>query len=181
MKIKGTSLDGVLVLEPEFRYKDHRGEIICPFELDKLWPFIPGPTHLRPHSFPKQNFSHSRKGVLRGIHVSPERWKLAYVPLGCVKAVAVDCRAEEPTFGQWESVTLSEFDRNMLLVPPNFGLAHLVLSSEAVFFYHWSGDFDGDSQKTYRWDDPRFAIDWSAALEMFHIKSPILSGRDAGA
>ena len=167
MKIQKTPLDGVLLLEPEFRFKDDRGETVCVFEEAVLC----AATNLA-IAFPKHNFSISRKNVLRGIHVS-NLWKIAYCTVGFIQAVAVDCR-EGPTFGRWWDCNINEINRNMMLVPPMFGLAHLAVSDMVIFHYHWSGRFDGDEQKTYRWDDPKFGIPWMT-------KNPILSERDANA
>jgi dTDP-4-dehydrorhamnose 3,5-epimerase len=182
MKIEKTSLDGVFVLEPEFRLTDHRGDTVCAFEEPygkKLkWQDRQGNTIWFPDnnpfpSFLKHNFSVSRKNVLRGIHVS-DCWKLCYCPFGSLRIVAVDCREKKETFGRWQGFAVNDENRKMILVPPMFGLAHLVLSEQAVFYYHWSDSFDGEKQKSYRWNS--FDITW-----IYESPGPILSERDANA
>ena len=53
--------------------------------------------------FVQDNFSHSQKGVLRGLHYQYPRaqGKLVYVLSGTVLDVAVDIRRGSPTFGHW--------------------------------------------------------------------------------
>ena len=81
---------------------------------------------------------------------------------------------------------MNDMEREQILVPPMCGLAHLVLSKQATFFYKWSEGFDGDAQMTYRYDDPRFGIKWPVLHELNcttkenKIVEPILSERDRG-
>ena len=157
MKIEKTSLDGVVIVEPDFRFEDRRGEVVCALE-DEFG------------RWKKHNFAVSYKNVLRGIHVSPSRAKLAYCPFGSVYVVAVDCRPGLASFGKWLAVNMGGTGRKMIYVPPMFGLAHLVRSQVAVFYYHWSGAFDADEQISYRWDS--FGIEWPIS------EPPILSERD---
>ena len=158
MKIEKTSLDGVLVIEPEFRFKDHRGEIVCALE-DEFG------------RWKKHNFSVSYKNVLRGIHVS-NCYKLAYCPFGSIYLVAVDCREGSKYFGKWGAFEVNDDNRKMILIPPMFGLAHLVRSQVAVFYYHWSAEFDSDKQVSYHYKS--FGVSWPT-------ENPILSQRDRDA
>ena len=77
------------------------------------------------------------------------------------------------TFGKWEAFEIDNYNLKMILIPPGFGLAHLVRSQIAVFYYHWSHEFDGDKQGSYRWDS--FGIEWPIS------EPPILSERDRNA
>ena len=58
--------------------------------------------------FLQDNFSSSKKGVLRGMHFQsfPGQAKLVSVIHGKIFDVAVDIRKDSPTFGQWEGVFL---------------------------------------------------------------------------
>jgi dTDP-4-dehydrorhamnose 3,5-epimerase len=62
-----------------------------------------------------------------------------------------------------------------VLVPPNFGTSHIVLSDWALFQYKQSTYYDPTQTKlrqfTHKYDDSRFKIWWP-------IKEPILSQRD---
>lgn len=161
------------VVHPDFQHEDHRGRILS-YD-DKSVPI----------RFVKTNISPSRKNVLRGIHVS-DCYKLAYCPYGQIYVVVVDCREGE-TFGKWEAHIVWEKHPVQILVPPNFGLAHYVLSDWAVFEYRWSTPYDGKEQKTFAWNEPKFNIPWplehivDAQTGESRIVEPILSDRDKNA
>ena len=59
------------------------------------------------------------------------------------------------------------------LVAPSYGTAHHVISEQAIFWYKWSRRFADCEQFSYKWNDPRFNIDWGSI-------DPILSERDKG-
>jgi len=121
--------------------------------------------------FVEDDYSRSAKNVLRGIHCDSRTWKLITCPYGKIYLVIVNCDRRSHYFGKWESFTLSSSGRTQVLVPPQHGVAHLVLSEEAVFQYKQSEYYDPQRQASYRWNDPRFKIRWP-------IKYPILSPRD---
>ncbi|MEJ2670201.1 MAG: dTDP-4-dehydrorhamnose 3,5-epimerase, partial [Gammaproteobacteria bacterium] len=70
--------------------------------------------------FVQDNHSRSAQNILRGLHyqVAQPQGKLVRVVRGEVYDVAVDLRAQSPTYGQWVGLTLSEKTHNMLWVPP---------------------------------------------------------------
>ena len=114
----------------------------------------------------------SAKGVLRGLHGDDETWKLVSCVYGRLYLVVVDCREGEESFGRWEAFNITARNRRQVLVPPNFGNGHLVLSDQGIFHYKQSSYYPTD-QFSYRWDDPRFEIFWP-------VDKPILSQRDGG-
>ena len=64
-----------------------------------------------------------------------------------------------------------------MLVPPNHGVAHLVLSDKAIFHYKQSTYYNPGvlKQFTFRYDEPKFDVYWPAGIK------PILSKRDNSA
>ena len=87
MKVRETLLPGVLVLSPTI-YRDNRGEFAETFNLRRI-------TEAGlPSLWTQDNFSLSRKNVLRGIHyqVHQPQGKLVRVTHGSVLDVAVDLR-----------------------------------------------------------------------------------------
>jgi dTDP-4-dehydrorhamnose 3,5-epimerase len=85
--------------------------------------------------------------------------------------VIVNCNAKSKNFGKWQSFILSDDNRLQILVPPKYGVAHLVLSRKAIFHYKQSEYYEPKRQETYKWNDPKLKIKWP-------IKNPILSKRD---
>ena len=87
MKITATSLPGVLILTPAI-YRDSRGAFHETFNARQM-----AEAGL-PVEWPQDNFSVSKKNVLRGIHyqVIQPQGKLVRVTQGAVLDVAVDLR-----------------------------------------------------------------------------------------
>src|ERR1700691_372010 len=102
MKIDKTALPGVLVLTPTI-YRDDRGAFSETFNLRQIVDAgLPG-------NWVQDNFSISKKNVLRGVHyqmVQPQG-KLVRVTHGRVLDVAVDLRRSSETFGRHVAVELS--------------------------------------------------------------------------
>ena len=158
MKIRETLLPGVLVLTPAI-YRDSRGAFAETFNQRTM-----SEAGL-PEFWPQDNFSLSRKNVLRGIHyqiVQPQG-KLVRVTHGAVLDVAVDLRRSSATFGRHVAVELSGENGEMLWVPPGFGHAFLVLSEVAGFAYKVTDYYAPDGERTIFWNDPELAIPWPVA------------------
>jgi dTDP-4-dehydrorhamnose 3,5-epimerase len=128
--------------------------------------------------FVQDNLSHSRRGVLRGVHyqVAPHaQGKLVTAVHGSVWDVAVDLRRSSPSFGRWVGFTLSASEPAQLWVPPGFGHGFVVLSDTADVHYKVTSHHEAAAERTLRWDDPDLGIDWPVEGE------PVLSARDASA
>lgn len=112
--------------------------------------------------FVQDNWSRSKKGVLRGLHYQLEygQDKLLYVAKGEVFDVAVDIRRGSPTFGQWVGARLSSDNHNQLFVPKGFAHGFCVLSEEVDFFYKCSDFYAPRDEYAIRWNDPDIGIDW---------------------
>lgn len=126
--------------------------------------------------FVQDNFSFSRRGVLRGLHFqNPHaQGKLVMVLQGEVWDVAVDLRRSSPTFGRWQGVRLSGDDRGQFYLPPGFAHGFVVLSETALFHYKCTAFYSPADEVCLRWDDPDLAIAWP-------VTEPLLSARDAAA
>ena len=168
MKVEKTKLDGVLLIIPPIMAEDFRGtnteiyndKIYREAGINNKWVL--------------DSISTSRKNVLRGIHGDAHTTKLISCLYGCFYFVVLNCDPLSPQFGEWASFTLSDKNRQQVLVPPKFGNAHLVMSDHVVFHYKLDAYYDRKSQFTIRWDDPGHDIWWP-------IENPILSERDSKA
>ena len=115
-----------------------------------------------PAHWPQDNFSLSKKNVLRGIHyqtIQPQG-KLVRVTHGAVLDVAVDLRRSSPDFGRHVAVELSGENGAMLWVPAGFGHGFLVLSEVAGFAYKVTDYYCAGGERTIAWNDPGLAIPW---------------------
>lgn len=158
MQIEETKLAGVLRLTPAI-YKDNRGAFMETFNLRTM-----AEAGL-PANWVQDNFSVSKKNVLRGIHyqVKQPQGKLVRVTHGTVLDLAVDLRRSSPAFGKYVAVEMSAEDGAMLWIPEGFGHAFLVLSEEAGFAYKVTDYYSQEGERTILWNDPDLGIDWPAA------------------
>lgn len=158
MKIEMTALPGVLVLTPTI-YRDDRGAFLETFNLRQM------EEAGLPTAWVQDNFTISKKGVLRGIHyqiVQPQG-KMVRVTHGTVLDVAVDLRRSSASFGQHVAVELSGENGSMLWIPEGFGHAFLVLSETAGFAYKVTDYYAPAGERTIVWNDPELRIDWPVA------------------
>lgn len=169
MKVMATELSGVLLLEPVV-HEDARGFF---FESYNRRAFFEA-TGLDV-DFVQDNHSHSRRGVLRGLHyqLCRPQGKLVRVVAGEVFDVAVDLRRRSPTFGRWVGLRLSAENRRMLWIPPGFAHGFLVVSEAADVLYKATDYWAPECERTLRWDDERLAIAWPLA------GAPLVSEKDA--
>lgn len=125
--------------------------------------------------FVQDNYSHSRRGVLRGLHYQQypmAQGKLIGVVRGEIFDVAVDIRPDSTTFKRWTGVTLSGDNCRMLYVPEGFAHGFCALSETADVVYKTTAEYSPELEGGIRWDDPQIDIHWP-------VTNPILSRRDA--
>ena len=125
-------------------------------------------------NFVQENFSRSKKNVIRGLHYqnNPKaQAKLVTVVSGEIFDVAVDLRKNSPTFGKWVSEILSEINHKLLYVPEGFAHGFCVLSNDATVLYKTNQEYSPDDERGIIWNDPDLNISWP-------ISEPILSQKD---
>ena len=112
MKIEETALAGVAGVTPDV-YRDDRGAFL------ETWNLRAMSEAGLPANWVQDNFSLSKKNVLRGIHyqVTQPQGKLVRVTHGAVLDVAVDLRRSSPTFGKHVAVELDGESGRMLWIP----------------------------------------------------------------
>ncbi len=135
-----------------------------------------------PTTWAQDNQSHSRHGVLRGLHFQTRRpqGKLIRVLSGTIWDVAVDLRRESPDCGHWFGMELQPQNRagclQMLWIPEGFAHGFLVLSDHAEVLYKVTQPYDPGGEQTLLWNDPELAIAWP--LDRLQCGRPILSPKD---
>jgi dTDP-4-dehydrorhamnose 3,5-epimerase len=122
------------------------------------------------------NSHNARKGTLRGMHYQAEpkpEPKLVSCVRGAIFDVAIDLRADSPSFCGWVGVELSDSNGKALFVPPGCAHGFLTLGDEARVSYLMGEFYDPGLASGVRWDDPAFGVDWPAT-------PTVISERDAG-
>lgn len=165
--IEKTTLPGVAIIKPAM-FADDRGHFK---ELYKKSDFLLAGIDAR---FVQDNFSRSRRGVLRGLHfqVTKPQGKLVTCLQGTVLDVAVDINPSSPTYREWISVELSDQNHYQLWIPPGYAHGFLVLSESADFYYKCTELYDPTDEAGVHWADNSIGIDWPT-------KSPEVSLKDS--
>ena len=129
-------------------------------------------------AFVQDNRSFSaQQGTLRGLHCQAApaaQGKLLSCTRGRILDVAVDARRDSPTYLQWVSVELSAENKRQLWIPRGCLHGFVTLCDDVEVFYKVDAPYSPEHDRTVRWDDPVFDIDWGVA-------QPILSQKDAAA
>lgn len=164
MDILGTPLEGLKVLVPR-RFEDERGYFLEAYSAQ-------GYASVVGAAFVQDNLSHSRRGVLRGLHYQYPDWqgKLVYPITGEIFDVAVDIRADSSTFGQWYGLILSAREPKQLYIPPGFAHGFCVLSETADVTYKCTAPYNPACEFTLAYNDPSIGIDWPVATPLLSFK-----------
>ena len=167
MDVHETDLPGVLVIEPKV-FADHRGFLFAAYHEARYGEAGVGP-------FVQDNCSHSRRGVLRGLHFDSRgrQAKLVFAITGEILDVAVDLRPGSSTFRQWFGTRLSGDNHRQIYIPPGCGHGFCVLSEVADVMIKSTTLFAPEYERGVIWNDPAIGIPWPLA-------EPVLSERDAG-
>lgn len=169
MNVIETSLPGVLVLEPRI-FRDDRGFFFETFNLAGMIDLG------LPADWKQDNFSLSKKNVIRGLHyqIGQPQGKLVRVVAGAARDVIVDLRKSSPTFGQHVTVELSGDGSRMVWVPAGFGHGFAALTETVALSYKVTDYYSPKEERTVLWNDPALGIDWGVAAD-----AAILSAKDA--
>jgi len=169
VKVIETDLPGVVLIEPKV-FPDVRGSFHTSFRADEY------AASGVEHRFVQDNVSVSKRDVLRGLHFQHPsgQGKLVECLRGEVFDVAVDVRADSPTFGRAVWTTLSGANHRQVYVPPGFAHGFAVTSPDAVVSYKCTAFYAPNHEYIIRWNDPALGVPWPVA-------EPILSERDANA
>ncbi len=134
--------------------------------------------------FVQDNFSHSTRGVLRGLHYQKNpmaQAKLVTAITGEIFDVAVDLRKNSSTYGKWVGETLSFKNHKMLFVPEGFAHGFCVMSEEADVLYKVSSEYSPEHERGIIWNDLEINISWPTdkpVLQEKDSKLPVLKNAD---
>jgi dTDP-4-dehydrorhamnose 3,5-epimerase len=160
MKFRGTSIEGVVVIDLE-AHADDRGAFARTFCEDEF------AAHGLPTHYPQCNLSvNDRAGTMRGMHfnVDPHgESKVVRCVRGAIHDVVVDLRHGSPTRFEHVAVDLTADNRRALFVPAGFAHGFLTLTDDTDVYYHMGACYVPSAARGLRWDDPTLAIEWPMA------------------
>ncbi|HEX9886660.1 MAG TPA: dTDP-4-dehydrorhamnose 3,5-epimerase family protein [Longimicrobiales bacterium] len=120
-------------------------------------------------SFVQANHSHSRAGVLRGLHYHRYQADAWYVLAGTARVGLADLR-EQKDRPRSLALELSADAPSLLFLPP--GVAHGFLAlTELDLLYLVTHYYDSTDEHSIAWNDPTLSVPWGT-------DRPILSERD---
>jgi dTDP-4-dehydrorhamnose 3,5-epimerase len=166
MQFKKHEIEGLIEFQPRI-FEDERGIFYESYNKNLF------SENGIPYDFVQDNFSKSKKGVIRGLHFqfAPHaQGKLVRVMTGRVLDVVVDIRKDSPTFGQYDKFILDAELGNMLYVPEGFAHGFHALE-ESIFVYKCTSFWNKAAESGIVWNDPTLNIDWEC-------ENPIVSSKD---
>ena len=173
MIFRETCLKGCYLLELE-KISDQRGGFSRSFCTEEFKSHGLNPTILQCNI----SFNH-RKGTVRGMHFqkAPKaEAKLVRCTKGAIYDVALDLRADSPTYCQWIGVDLKEDNGRMLYIPEGFAHGFQSLIDDTEVFYQMSESYSPEHSAGVKWDDSCFGIEFP--LEITCISEKDLSYSD---
>ncbi|MFN0012991.1 MAG: dTDP-4-dehydrorhamnose 3,5-epimerase family protein [Saprospiraceae bacterium] len=112
--------------------------------------------------------------MIRGLHFQFPPFaetKLVRCVRGAVLDVFVDIRPDSATFGQWDSIELSEENQKMIYIPRGFAHGFCTLTNESEVLYKVDNVYNRQNEGGLLWSDSDLGIQWPA-------DTPILSEKD---
>ncbi len=113
----------------------------------------------------QENQSYStRLYTVRGLHfqIPPySETKLVRVVQGKILDVFVDLRKDSETFGQWDSIELSEDNGKMVYIPRGFAHGFCTLTEHTLVQYKVDNNYTPSHEGGIRWNDPQIGIEWN--------------------
>jgi len=165
---RALAIPDIILIEPKVFY-DNRGFFFESFKASDFEKFN------MPTNFDQENFSLSKKNVLRGLHYQKDpkaQGKLVSVLRGGVLDVAVDIRNGSKSFLKWVTAELNDRNHAALYIPPGFAHGFIALTDDVHLLYKCTNEYDPQADAGIRWDDPDIGIKWP-------VKHPILSEKDS--
>ena len=115
------------------------------------------------------------KNTVRGFHFCLHPYtesKLIRCIRGKVFDVFVDLRKGSPTFGNWDSIELSEFDFKWLFLPKGIAHGFCTLEDNTELLYKHDTYYQKEYDSGIVWNDKDLNIEWP-------VKNPIISEKDS--
>lgn len=135
------------------QFKDFRGKYIETFNKKKYQKNFG-------INFVQDDFSYSKKNILRGFHGDGGTWKLFTCVGGKIQFAVINFNKKDKNYLKNFSIILDGNDNLQILVPPKHGVAHLVLSDNALLNYKQSTYYQTFKQFTINYQSKIFNFKW---------------------
>jgi dTDP-4-dehydrorhamnose 3,5-epimerase len=162
MNIEDTEFQGLKIVR-YFTSVDQRGSFVKPWYGQTIAESFGG--------MAETYFSHSHKGVLRGLHYqrgTSAQKKYVTCLSGAVEDIALDMRTASKTYGKVFRIRLAGMDGVGVIVPEGF--AHGIFAHEESVIVNFC-------DKVYAPGDES-GVDWSSVPELSDLKVTVLSAKD---
>lgn len=132
-----------------------------------------------------QTFTH-KKATVRGMHFQyppHAEVKLVICLHGAVWDVAVDLRANSPTYLQWHAQELSATNLRAFLIPEGFAHGFQTLTDDCELLYLHSAIYAPEAEAGLNPLDPALSIDWMldiAEMSVRDARHPMLNAQFRG-
>jgi len=126
------------------------------------------------------------QGTVRGMHYQTPphaEMKLVSCIRGEIRDVALDLRADSPTYLQWHAETLSADNRRALLIPEGFAHGFQALTDDVELIYVHSAAYNPAAEAGLNALDPKLAIKWPLSVAVLSERDrshPMLTGEFVG-
>jgi dTDP-4-dehydrorhamnose 3,5-epimerase len=129
-----------------------------------------------PSSFTQAIQTHSRRGVMRGLHFqwAPPMGKYVRCVHGAIIDYVVDVRHGSPTCGDYAAVELTDRNHQVIWVPPGFAHGTFALAEDTIVLYECTAPHGVGGEGGIRWNDPALGIRYPEI-------TPIVSAKDQAA
>jgi len=156
----------ITVLKPKI-FEDKRGIFFESYGIESA--------RLIRKKFWQDNHSFSYGGVIRGLHFQWEQpmGKLVRVTAGAVMDYYVDIKKTSPTYGQYDSILLSEKNNISVWIPPGYAHGFEVLDGPATVLYKCTNYYNKDGESGINPLDKDIGIPWKTDVD-----DMIISDRD---
>lgn len=159
MKSEKARIEGLILVYPDC-FEDGRGWFMETYSKPKYDAI--GITC----DFVQDNQSFSKyKGTLRGLHFQTNPMaqnKLVRCTRGEIMDVAVDLRKSSPAYKEWCAVKLTEENKIQFFIPAGFAHGFITLTDDVEIQYKVDKVYSKEHDRSVKYDDPVFAIDWAA-------------------
>lgn len=162
-----THIEGVFIIEPKPIY-DKRGyfeRYFCAKDFEEINLFKP---------IVQINHSKSiEKNTIRGIHYQKFPFcetKIVRCIKGAIFDIAVDLRENSPTFLQYVSIELSEYNNQYLVIPEGCGHGFQTLTNDVEMLYLVTNFFNSEADNSFNPLDPKINIKWPLSIGVMSEK-----------